>query len=205
MLPKKQLKRFALVSVDDKSKVVPLVRALERRNFFIVSTRRTAAFLRRKGTPVIDVEKITNYPPVVGAKGIKIIHPKIFAGVLADRSKKKHLADLEIFGINPFEIVVCNFYPFDKEIAKSKIKHTSAIKNLDIGGPAVVRCAAKNYKNITIVTDPNDYNLIIDQLDKNNKVDLETRQRLSLKAFKYTYWYDSLIVKYLENYFRKNV
>ncbi len=197
-----QSERYALLTVNDKINVEWFARELVSLGFKIVASRKTAAYLRGYKIPVIDVEKITGYPPLVGVQGIKIIHPKIFSGVLADKNKEYDLADLRKYKIPRFEIVACNFYPFEQSIARAKVDHSEAIFNLDIGGPAVVRCAAKNYKNVAIITDIKDYDRVVGELKTNNEVSLKFRQQLSLKAFKYAHKYDSVIIKYLARIFK---
>ncbi|MBI3633826.1 MAG: hypothetical protein HY226_06085 [Candidatus Vogelbacteria bacterium] len=194
--------RFALLTVNDKTGIESFAKELVGLGFKIVASRKTAAYLRSHNISVIDVEKITGYPPLVGIQGIKIIHPKIFSGVLADKNKKEDLADLKKYKIPRFEIVACNFYPFEASIAKENIDHDEAIFNLDIGGPAVVRCAAKNYKNVSIITDVRDYGRVVSEL-KDGEVSLKFRQELSLKAFRYTFKYDASIIKYLSGVFKK--
>lgn len=194
--------KFAFLTVNDKRNIEKFAEGLVKRGFKIVASRKTAAYLRQFGIRVIDVEKITGYPPLVGVQGIKIIHPKIFSGVLADKNNKEHTADLKKYKIPRFDIVACNFYPFEESISKKAVDHSEAIFNLDIGGPAVVRCAAKNYKNVAILTDIKDYAKVLNELDKFGVVTERTRELFSLKAFKYAHKYDSLIIKYLSNFFK---
>jgi phosphoribosylaminoimidazolecarboxamide formyltransferase/IMP cyclohydrolase len=194
----------ALLSVSNKEGLYELAKTLVSNNIQLVATRGTADFLRQHNFFVTDVEKITGYPPLIGVQGIKIIHPNIFSGVLADSTNKDHLMDLDKYGIPNFDMVVCNFYPFEKSISKKNVRHEEAIFNLDIGGPAIVRCAAKNYKKVTVLVDPNDYEQVSQQIENNLKVNLATRQRLSLKAFNYTFFYDKMIIDYLSSYFENN-
>jgi len=194
--------RFAFLTVNNKQDVEKLASGLIKQGFKIVASRKTSAYLRGLKIEVIDVETITGYPPLVGVQGIKILHPKIFSGVLADKSDPEHIADLKKYKIPRFDIVACNFYPFESSISKKKVDHDEAIFNLDIGGPAVVRCAAKNYKNVAILTDIKDYGRVLGEIEKFGEVTNKTRERLSLKAFKYAHKYDTLIIKYLSNVFK---
>jgi phosphoribosylaminoimidazolecarboxamide formyltransferase/IMP cyclohydrolase len=199
-----QNKKFALVSVSNRKNLRYLAQGLRKLNYEIVSTRGTAEFLRKHKIEVVDVESVTKYPPIAGKQGIKIIHPAIFSGVLADRKNQDHMNDLKNFGLKAFDVIACNFYPFEKTVAKKKFEHKDAIRNLDIGGPAVVRCAAKNYENVVILTDPDDYKMVLNKIRDAGEVDLPTRKKLSLKAFKYTASHDQAIIKYLSNLFKIN-
>ncbi|MCI5210711.1 MAG: bifunctional phosphoribosylaminoimidazolecarboxamide formyltransferase/inosine monophosphate cyclohydrolase, partial [Candidatus Electrothrix sp. ATG2] len=121
-------------------------------------------------------------------------------GISADKNSAAHLRDCEKYSVNPFDIVVCNFYPFEKTINQENFKHEDAIFNLDIGGPAMVRCAAKNYKNVSVLVDTNDYDPFIKEL-KRGEISLSTRKKLSLKAFKYTQKYNQAIIDYFTSVF----
>ena len=195
-------KQFALITVNNKKGLLHLARELAGLGFEIVASRMTSKFLKKFGLEVIDVEDITGYPPVMGKQGIKLIHPKIFGGILGDKTKKSHKKDAEKFGINFFDVVVCNFYPFEKIIARKKFSHERAIRNIDIGGPAMVRCAAKNYKNVTILVDPCDYKKALEELKIAGETSAETKKYLALKAFRYDCEYDKKVIRYLSLKFR---
>jgi phosphoribosylaminoimidazolecarboxamide formyltransferase/IMP cyclohydrolase len=194
-------KRFALISVNDKTGLGDFVKDLDLLGFSFVASKVCARILKKWRVNVKEASKITGYPPVMGKQGIKLMHPKIFGGILADRKKARHRADMKKYGINPFDLVVCNFYPFEKITATRGHLFRKAIENIDIGGPAMVRCAAKNYANVTVVTDPRDYTRIISELKENKKVCLKTREELALKAFKKTREYDTAIISYLSSMF----
>lgn len=198
---KNNRQKFAFISVTDKTNLDTLARKLIDLGYQIVASLKTAEYIKNLGLPVIDVERVTGYPAIVGLQGIKIIHPKIFAGVLANPKDKTHLDDLKKYDINFYEIVVCNFYPFKESISKNEINHKEAIFNLDIGGPAIVRCAAKNYENVSILTETADYGWFLKKLEKNGQISLSLKQKLSLKAFKYTRDYDEMIINYLTKKF----
>ena len=201
----KKKEKFAFISVTDKTDLNKLAEGLVVMGYTIVASLKTAQYIKNLGVSVIDVEQVTGYPAMVGLQGIKIIHPKIFAGVLANPKDREHVADLKKYQINFYEIVVCNFYPFKASITQRIIDRKEAIFNLDIGGPAIVRCAAKNYQHVSIVTDVKDYQWFLDELMSKGGMSLASRQKLSLKAFKYTRDYDNLIIKYFANVFnRKN-
>ncbi|MFA5987047.1 MAG: IMP cyclohydrolase [Candidatus Paceibacterota bacterium] len=192
-------RKLAMISVSDRTGLAHFVKGLSGAEFDIVSTRGTAKFLRDKGVRVIDVEKFTGVPPLVGLRGIKMIHTKVFTGVLADKSNPEHLADLKSIGIRPFDMVVCNFYPFHKSVKSKKLSHVEKIDFIDIGGPALVRCGAKNYRNVTVVTSPKDYGMVWKEIKECGNTTYKTRKDLALKAFEYTRWHDSLIIEYLKH------
>ena len=187
----------ALISVSNKEGVVAFARELKKLGFEIVSTGGTAKFLKKAGVKVIDVEELTGYPKMLNGR-VKSLHPAVHAGILADRSKKSHMNDLRKFKIVPIDIVVCNLYPFEEVTAKPKFKHEDAIENIDIGGPTMVRAAAKNYKDVAIIVDPEDYDEIVEELKKKKgKLNPATKENLALKAFKHSARYDVLIQNYL--------
>ena len=182
--------KTALISVSNKNKVVDFAKQLSKLGVKIISIGKTAKLLRKKKINVILVSEITKFPEMLDGR-IKSIHPNIFAGILADRKNKKHLNELKKLKIEPIDIVVVNFYPFEESIKKnSKLKNV--IENLDIGGPSLVRAAAKNHENVLVVVDPNDYNEVIEKI-KNGKISSEFRLNLAAKAFAKTASYDSLI------------
>jgi len=195
-------KRYALLTVTDKTGIVEFAKGLKKFGFELVGSLKTSWLLRKNGISIKEVSEITGYPPIMGKQGIKLIHPIIFGGILADRLNPDHLKDGKRYKIKPFELVVCNLYAFEKTVAKKKFEHEEAIFNLDIGGPAMIRCAAKNYKNVTIVTDIKDYDMVLHKLAQNREIDLATNEKLALKAFEYVGAYDRAIIKYLKNKFK---
>ncbi len=194
-------KKYALITVSDRRGLLPFAAALKTLDFEIITSKRTTQFLRKHGLEVTEVPEITGYQPIIGKQGIKLIHPKIFGAILADENKREHQEDLKKYNINPFKLVVCNFYPFEKTISKKDFQHETAMYNLDIGGPAMVRCAAKNYNNVTVITAPEDYEMVLGELKSKGDVPLEIRKSLSLKAFRYVHNYDELIITYLSSAF----
>ncbi|MGB9612705.1 MAG: bifunctional phosphoribosylaminoimidazolecarboxamide formyltransferase/IMP cyclohydrolase, partial [Candidatus Margulisiibacteriota bacterium] len=189
-------KHYALVSVSDKAGLVPFIKELKKLNFEIVSSGGTAKFLKKAGVKVTEVVRITKYPHILGGR-VKTLHPLIHGGILADPAIEEHQKDIKKFKIRPFKIVVCNLYPFEEVISRKEFTHEEAIENIDIGGPAMVRGAAKNYKNVAVVVDPADYPKILEELKQRGEIAPETREHLALKAFKHTAHYDHLVVHYL--------
>jgi phosphoribosylaminoimidazolecarboxamide formyltransferase/IMP cyclohydrolase len=194
-------KKYALLSVSDKKGLDKFAKGLKALGFEIVSSGGTAKFLKRAGIKVTEVAKLTKYPHMLDGR-VKTLHPVIHGGILADQTNSKHLRELAKFKINPFQLVVCNLYPFESVISKPKFTHDEAIENIDIGGPCMVRAAAKNHKSVAIIVDPGDYGKILDEL-KDNKGELkaETKQRLAFKAFMHTKYYDTVIVNYFSTMF----
>jgi phosphoribosylaminoimidazolecarboxamide formyltransferase/IMP cyclohydrolase len=188
-------KKYALISVYDKTGLAPFARELKQLGFEFISSGGTAKFLRKSGLKVTEVSKLTKYPHMFDGR-VKTLHPMIHGGILADRTNKAHLKEIKKYKITPFDLVISNLYPFEEVISKKNFTHDEAIENIDIGGPSMVRAAAKNYKNVAIVVDPNDYQKIIAELKADGSIGLETRELLSAKAFKHTAQYDALIVRY---------
>lgn len=194
--PKAEHRKYALISVYDKNGLGNFAKELKKLGFELISSGGTAKSLRKAGVRVTEVAKLTKYPHMLGGR-VKTLHPLIHGGILADRTNKDHLKDIKRFKIKPFDLVVCNLYPFEEVISKKSFTHEEAIENIDIGGPCMVRAAAKNYKNVAVVVDPGDYPKILSELEEGGAIGSGTRELLSLKAFKHTKQYDSLIVRYL--------
>jgi phosphoribosylaminoimidazolecarboxamide formyltransferase/IMP cyclohydrolase len=190
------MKKRALLSVSDKTGLVDLARAIEAAGYEIVSSGGTAAELAREGVAVILVSDATGSPEILGGR-VKTLHPKIHGGILADRRKDDHVRQLEEQEIAPVDIVVCNLYPFEKTIAAPGVSEDDAVEQIDIGGPAMVRAAAKNFHSVAVVVDPADYDELAKELTDAGEVSLETRRRLAVKAFAHTSAYDSAITSYL--------
>lgn len=187
--------RRALVSVSDKTGVVDFVRALCEMGMEIVSSSGTADLLVQEGIPVRRVEAITGSPEMMSGR-VKTLHPKIHAGILARVGTDD--AELEAHGIERFDMVVVNLYPFAKVVAQPACTHEQAIENIDIGGPAMIRAAAKNYQHVTVVTRVEDYHWVQDQwVASNGHLDLDTRAALARQAFALTSEYDRCVSAYL--------
>lgn len=185
--------RRALVSVTDKSGITDFCSSLVAQGFEIVSTGGTASALRHAGVPVKDVSEVTGFPEMLDGR-VKTLHPKIHGAILADRRLSDHKSQVESAGIAPFDIVCVNLYDFEDTVLSP---HTfeEAVESIDIGGPAMIRAAAKNHVNVLIVVDPNDYEMILQAVADGESSGL--RQSLAAKAFRHTAFYDSLISRYL--------
>ncbi|MBV8162328.1 MAG: bifunctional phosphoribosylaminoimidazolecarboxamide formyltransferase/IMP cyclohydrolase [Acidimicrobiia bacterium] len=178
----------ALISVHDKAGVVDLARGLADLGWEIVSSGGTAKALGEAGVPVTAVEEVTGSPEMLGGR-VKTLHPRIHGGILADRSKPEHEADLQSQGIAPIDLVVCNLYPFRSQ---------PSIEMIDVGGPTMVRAAAKNHARVGVVVDPADYGQVLEELRGDGSLSAETRRRLARAAFAHTAAYDAAIVTWFD-------
>src|SRR3990172_92542 len=186
----------ALISVSDKKGVVEFARGLNRLGVEIISTGGTARLLQNEGVPVIAVSEITNFPEMLGGR-VKTLHPAIHGAVLAKRTKD-HLLQLKEQGIDPIDLVVVNLYPFSETIAKKNVSMDEAVEQIDIGGPTMVRAAAKNFASVAVVTDPTRYDEILAELEKSDRIlSREMRLDLAREAFRLTAEYDATIYPYL--------
>ena len=179
----------ALISVYDKTGVIETARALAALGWDIVSSGGTATALNEAGVDVTPVEEITQSPEMLDGR-VKTLHPNIHGGILADRSKPTHLAALEEYGIEPIDLVICNLYPF---------RSNPSVELIDIGGPTMVRAAAKNYDSVGIVVNPNDYTSVIAELSDQGTLTPDTRRQLARTAFAHTAAYDAAIVEWLDD------
>ncbi|SFS75382.1 phosphoribosylaminoimidazolecarboxamide formyltransferase / IMP cyclohydrolase [Marininema halotolerans] len=186
--------RRALISVSDKTGVVELAQALASRGVEIISTGGTKRQLAEAGIPVIGVSEVTGFPEILDGR-VKTLHPRIHAGLLAVRDEESHRRQLEDRQISVFDLVVVNLYPFRQTIAKPDVSYSEAVEQIDIGGPSMVRAAAKNHRYVTVLVDPSDYHEVIQQ--GRDGVDMATRRRLAAKAFRHTAAYDAVIAGYL--------
>ncbi len=184
--------RRALLSVHDKTGIVDLARRLRALGFQILSTGGTAEALRRDGVEVTDVSAHTGHPEILGGR-VKTLHPRVHGGLLGDPSDASHRADLEKTGIDPIALLVVNLYPFRAVAARPDAALEELIEMIDIGGPAMLRSAAKNHAAVGVVVDPADYGPVADELEKNGGLAAPTRRRLALKAFAHTAAYDAAI------------
>ena len=201
------MKRFALISVSNKEGVVDFAKQLEKLGFTIVSSGGTFRVLKDEGLSPVKVSDITGFPEILDGR-VKTLHPKIHGGILADLRKESHRDELERHGINRFEIVCVNLYPF-KETVKKTDDLDEIIENIDIGGPTLLRASAKNFHSVTVVVEPEDYSRVIEEIAKNGNVSLELRKELALKAFSHTASYDiaisSFFNKMLDKKFPENL
>ncbi|MCA9523024.1 MAG: bifunctional phosphoribosylaminoimidazolecarboxamide formyltransferase/IMP cyclohydrolase, partial [Myxococcales bacterium] len=188
----------ALVSVSEKSGLVGFVNALRRHGVEIISTGGTAKLLGENEIELKKVDQVTGHPEILNGR-VKTLHPKIHGGILADRRSDAHMTELELHEIAPIDLVVCNLYPFEKTIARADCTFDTAIENIDIGGPCMVRAAAKNHQSVAVVVDPTDYGAIIAEMDETaGSLSESTRRYLARKAFRHTADYDTVISNYLE-------
>src|SRR5438045_4816649 len=183
--------RRALVSVSDKGGLVPIARALAARGVALVSTGGSARTLAEAGLPVTEVAAVTGFPEMLDGR-VKTLHPRVHGGLLARRDRPDHLAALARHGIAEIDLVVSNLYPFAATVA-SGAGRDECIENIDIGGVALIRAAAKNHEFVTIVTDPTDYDSVLGELANSGSVSLGTRRRLAHKAYALTAAYDAAI------------
>lgn len=185
----------ALISVSDKTGIVPFAKALVAMDIEILSTGGTAKRLRDSGIKVTDVSEVTGFPECLDGR-VKTLHPVIHGGILARRDLPSHMEQLEKLNIETIDFVIINLYPFKSTIEKEGVQLEEAIENIDIGGPTMLRSAAKNYQDVTVVVDPSDYDVIIEQL-KMGEVTADKKYELALKVFMHTAEYDTLIATYL--------
>lgn len=190
----------ALISVSNKEGIVEFARELSKLGIKILSTGGTAKILKENNVNVTQISDYTKSSEMLDGR-VKTLHPKIFAGILASRKNKKHMAELKKNNIEPIGIVVVNLYPFEEKIGKNA-GYDEAIENIDIGGPSLIRAAAKNSEDILIIVDNHDYSLVLEELKK-GKVGNELKQNLALKAFEHTARYDTIISQYFDEKFGK--
>lgn len=187
----------ALISVYDKTGVVDFAKALTELGFEIISTGGTYKLLQEAGlTPLLTAEEVTGSPEMLDGR-VKTLHPRLHGGILARRDEPGHMEQLAGQGIVPIDIVVNNLYPFKETVQTAGVTLATAVENIDIGGPSMLRAAAKNFESVAVAVDPGDYSDIINELRGNGSVSGETRLRLSAKAFAHTAHYDALIADYL--------
>jgi phosphoribosylaminoimidazolecarboxamide formyltransferase/IMP cyclohydrolase len=190
--------RRALLSVHDKTGVVDFAKGLTDLGVEILSTGGTAKLLRDAGVPVVDVAQVTGFPEMLDGR-VKTLHPKVHGGILARRDVPAHMQALEAHGIGPIDLVVVALYPFEQTVAKASVTVEEAIENIDIGGPSMIRGAAKNHGGVGVVTDPSQYAPVLDELRKSGgALSAGTRGRLAFEAFRRTSQYDAAIAAYLE-------
>ncbi len=186
----------ALISVSDKTGIVEMAKGLEALGAEILSTGGTAKALRDAGVPVTDVAAYTGSPEILDGR-VKTLHPKIHGGILGRRSDLAHVEQMQRHNIGPIDVVVVNLYPFEATVSKPQCTFDEAIENIDIGGPSMLRSAAKNHDDVLVVVDPADYGRVLDAL-KGNTVTRAMRRELAMKVFQHTARYDGLIAGYLE-------
>jgi phosphoribosylaminoimidazolecarboxamide formyltransferase/IMP cyclohydrolase len=187
----------ALISVSDKTGVAEFARALEKLGVDIISTGGTSELLRKEGVPVRDISSFTDYPEVLEGR-VKTLHPRVHGGLLYKRGNALHEQQAKEQGFQPIDLVVVNLYPFEQTIARPDVTLAQAIEQIDIGGPSMIRSAAKNYESVTVVVDPVDYDTVLETMrDHDGETTLRLRERLAIKAFIKTSEYDRAIGNFL--------
>ncbi|MCK4335528.1 MAG: bifunctional phosphoribosylaminoimidazolecarboxamide formyltransferase/IMP cyclohydrolase, partial [Candidatus Aenigmarchaeota archaeon] len=190
----------ALISVTDKKGIVEFAKSLEKFGVEIISTGGTAKLLKKKGVKVTYIGDYTGFPEIMDGR-VRTLHPKIHGGILAVRENRKHMKQIENLDIQTIDMVAVNLYQFEKTVEDPNVKLEDAIENIDIGGPSLIRAAAKNYKDVVVVTNPEEYNTVISQLKSKGDVDIKTRKSFALQAFRRTADYDSEIDRFLSKRF----
>lgn len=188
----------ALISVSDKTGIVEFAAALAGKGVEIISTGGTAKTLLAAGLEVINISDVTGFPECLDGR-VKTLHPKVHAGILAIRGNEEHMEQIKELGVETIDLVVINLYPFKQTILKGNVELEEAIENIDIGGPTMLRAAAKNYQDVVVVVDPADYEKVLSEMNEAGDVGLKTKFRLAYKVFEHTSHYDTLITKYLRD------
>lgn len=187
----------ALISVSDKTGIVEFAKELEGMGIEIISTGGTYNKLKEEGVKAIEISELTGFPECLDGR-VKTLHPIVHAGLLAMRSKTEHMQQLKDLNIETIDIVVVNLYPFKATILKDGVTRAEAVENIDIGGPTMLRSAAKNYQDVAVVTDPRDYEKVLIELKTDKEVSLDTKFYLMQKVFMHTSNYDTMIADYLK-------
>ena len=193
------MKYYALLSVSNKDGIVDFAEGLVRAGYTLISSGGTHSVLQAEGIPVMRVSDYTGSPEILDGR-VKTLHPKIHGGILAQRDNSSHDLDRKVNRIELIDIVAVNLYPFKETVAKPDVTLEDAIENIDIGGPSMVRSAAKNYKDVAVLTNPNQYGIYLDSIKGNISIKPETlRKQFMLEAFKHTAEYDAAISTWMEN------
>lgn len=187
----------ALISVSDKTGIVDFAKELEKQGVEIISTGGTYKKLKEEGVKAIEISELTGFPECLDGR-VKTLHPIVHAGILAMRSNESHMKQLQDLNIDTIDFVVVNLYPFKQTILKDGVTRAEAVENIDIGGPTMLRSAAKNYQDVAVITDPKDYETVLAELKENGKVSLDTKFYLMQKVFEHTSNYDTMISKYIK-------
>lgn len=189
------MKKRALLSVSDKKGIVEFARGLKDLGYEIVSTGGTEKALKDAGIEVVNISAVTGFPECLDGR-VKTLHPNVHAGILAMRSNSEHMEQLNKLGIAPIDVIAINLYPFRETIQKADVSLEEAIENIDIGGPTMIRAAAKNWQDVTVIIDPADYETVLSDL-RGGGLSKERKFYLAAKVFEYTAHYDALIAEYL--------
>ncbi len=188
----------AIISVTDKSGIVDFAKSLSRFGVEILSTGGTARALRAGGISVTDISDYTGFPEMMDGR-VKTLHPKVHGGLLGLRANPEHVKMMGAHGIKTIDMVVVNLYEFEKTVAKEDVGLDEAIENIDIGGPSMLRSSAKNFKDVTVIVNPRDYRVVLEEMEAGRgATTIETRFRLAKEVFRLTSHYDGAITEYLE-------
>lgn len=186
----------AIISVYDKTGVIAFAQGLSALNVEIYSTGKTAQALAEASLPVHSISEITGFPEILDGR-VKTLHPAVHGGILARRDREAHMAELEEHHITPIDLVVCNLYPFSEAVAQPGVTLEAALEEIDIGGVTLLRAAAKNFPSVTVVVRPEDYEIVLEEIQAHGTASVETRRRLAAIAFQHTALYDTAIAEYL--------
>ncbi|GIQ70424.1 bifunctional phosphoribosylaminoimidazolecarboxamide formyltransferase/IMP cyclohydrolase PurH [Xylanibacillus composti] len=186
----------ALISVSDKTGIVEFAAKLAEKGVQLISTGGTKTLLEQNQVPVTGISEVTGFPEVLDGR-VKTLHPAVHSGLLAIRDSEEHVRQMKELGLDYIDLVVVNLYPFQQTIAKPDVSYEDAIENIDIGGPTMLRSAAKNHAFVTVVVDAADYGTVLEEIEQNGDTTLDTRKRLAAKVFRHTGAYDALISEYL--------
>lgn len=189
------MKKRALISVSDKTNIVEISTTLAELGYEIISTGGTYNILKKAGLPVLNITEVTGFPECLDGR-VKTLHPAVHAGLLAMRANEEHMSQLEKLNINTIDVVIVNLYPFKQTIMKEGIDFQEAVENIDIGGPTMLRSAAKNFQDVVVIVDPSDYEKVFAEM-KEGSVSLATRKYLMYKVYQHTAVYDTMISTYL--------
>ena len=192
----------ALISVSDKAGVIPFAEVLYRAGVEILSTGGTAKVLREAGIEVLDISDYTGFPEMLDGR-VKTLHPMVHGGLLYLRENNDHISTTEAHGIKPIDLVVVNLYPFEQTVANPDVALEDAIENIDIGGPSMLRSAAKNHQSVTVIVDPADYGMVSKQISAEGNTTTELRRKLAVKVYARTSAYDGAIAQYLDNVYNE--
>lgn len=185
----------ALISVYDKRGIVDFSKGLVELGWEIISTGGTYKLLKEKEIDVVEVDEVTNFPEILDGR-VKTLNPYIHGGILFKRNEKSHREKIDELGIIGIDMVVNNLYPFEEILHKEGVTEEEIIENIDIGGPSMIRAAAKNFKDVIVLVDPNDYTRVLQELKKDEDIDIHTKKAFAKKVFNYTAYYDALIAQY---------
>ena len=198
----KKIKK-ALISVSDKKNLENLLKVLTKNKIELISSGGTYKEIKKLKFKCLEVSEYTNSPEILGGR-VKTLHPKIHAGILSKRKNKSHKKDLKNNNFEEIDLVIVNFYPFENTLEQTN-NHLKIIENIDVGGPTMVRAAAKNYNDVTVVTSPGQYDELIEEIKKyKGSTSLEFREKMSLEAFSETSYYDAVISNYFNNIKKNN-